>query len=90
MPAIIPTPEDIDRMTPAQKAKIRRYVAKVALELDQAARDTVTLQAAERQRQLIEWGEDVRRQARLDLAQQRPDPPHVTAARRQALLDATR
>lgn len=90
MPALIPTPDDINRMTPAQKAKIRRYVARVALELDQAARDTVTMQAAQRQQELVAWGEHVRAQARLALAQQTPEPAHITAARRQALLNATR
>ena len=90
MPRLVPTPDELHRMTPGQKAKIRRYVAKVALELDQAARDTVTLQAAQRQHELTAWGEHVRAQARLALAQQTPEPDHVTAARRQALLNATR
>jgi hypothetical protein len=90
MPALIPTPDDLERLTPAQRAKIRRYVARVALELDQAARDTVTLAAAERQRRQIKWGEDQRRQARTALAQLDPEPAHITAARRQQLLDNTR
>ena len=38
MPALIPTPDDLARMTPAQRAKIRRFIAQVALELDDAAR----------------------------------------------------
>jgi hypothetical protein len=90
MPALIPTPDDLERLTPAQRAKIRRYVARVALELDQAARDTVTLAASERQRRQIKWGEDQRRQARIALAQLDPEPAHITAARRQELLDNTR
>jgi hypothetical protein len=90
MPALIPTPDDLKRLTPAQRAKIRRYVARVALELDQAARDTVTLAAAERQRRQIKWGEDQRRQARIALTQLDPEPAHITAARRQQLLDNTR
>jgi hypothetical protein len=89
MPALIPTPDDLERLTPAQRAKIRRYVARVALELDQAARDTVTLAAAERQRRQIKWGEDVRREARIALAQLEPEPADITAARRQQLLDNT-
>jgi hypothetical protein len=90
MPRLIPDQDDLARMTPAQKSKIRRYIARVALELDQAARDTVTLAAAERQRRQIKWGEDVRREARIALAQLDPEPAHITAARRQQLLDNTR
>lgn len=90
MPALIPTPDEIDRMTPGQRAKIRRYVAQVALELDNAARDAVDAKAAQRQRDLIAWGEEQRRNARIALANLTPEPDHITAARRQALLDATR
>jgi hypothetical protein len=90
MPALIPTPDELARMTPQQRAKIRRYIAKVATELDQAAADLVDNRAAERQRQIRTWAETTRQQARLALAQRTPEPDHVTAARRRALLDATR
>ena len=89
MPALIPTPDELEQMTPSQRAKIRRYVARVALELDQAARDACDLKAAERQRRLIKWGEDVRNRARQALAELEPEPDHVTAARRRTLLEAT-
>jgi hypothetical protein len=89
MPALIPTPDELTRMTPAQRAKIRRYIAKVATEMDAAAVDALA-RAALRQRELTQWGENVRAHARQLQAQRPPEPPHLTAARRQTLLDNTR
>jgi hypothetical protein len=90
MPALIPTPDDLARMTPAQRAKIRRYIAQVALELDEHARDLINTRAAERQLREQQWGERIRQHARNLQAQLPPEPAHITAARRQALLDNTR
>ena len=90
MPALIPTPDDLTRMTPAQKTKIRRFIAQVALELDAAAADLVDTAAAERQRREQQWGENIRAHARTLQAMRPPEPPHVTAARRQNLLNATK
>jgi hypothetical protein len=90
MPALIPTPDDLARMTPAQRAKIRRFIAQVALELDEHARDLINTRAAERQLREQQWGERIRQHARHLQAQLPPEPAHVTAARRQALLDNTR
>ena len=90
MPRLIPDQDDLARLTPAQKSKIRRYIARVALELDAAAADLVDLRAAERQLREQQWGEAIRQHARNLQAQRPPDPPHVTATRRQALLDNTR
>jgi hypothetical protein len=90
MPAIIPTPDDLARMTPAQKNKIRRFIAQVALELDQAAADLVDTAAAERQLRDQQWGETVRAHARNLQATRPPEPPHLIEARRRTLLDATR
>ena len=90
MPALIPTPDDLARMTPAQRTKIRRFIAQVALELDEHARDLVDLKHAERQRRQQKWGEAIRQHARNLQASRPADPPHITAARRQALLDNTR
>jgi hypothetical protein len=89
MPRLIPDQDDLARMTPAQKSKIRRYIARVALELDAAAADLVDLRATERQRREQQWGENIRAHARTLQAMRPPDPPHITEARRQALLDAT-
>jgi hypothetical protein len=89
MPRLIPDHDDLARMTPAQKSKIRRYIARVALELDAAAADLVDLRATERQRREQQWGENIRAHARTLQAMRPPDPPHITEARRQALLDAT-
>ena len=90
MPALIPTPDDLARMTPAQRAKIRRFIAQVALELDEHARDLIDTRAAERQLREQQWGERIRQHARNLQAQLPPEPAHITAARRQALLDNTR
>ena len=89
MPALIPTPEDVARMTPAQKAKARRAIARIALELDQAAADICDAAEAQRSRDLAEWGESVRRHARQLHALRTPEPPDVIQARRCILLDAT-
>jgi hypothetical protein len=90
VPAIIPTPDDLARMTPAQKQKIRRFIAQVALELDQAAADLVDTAAAERQLRDQQQGERIRAHARNLQATRPPEPPHLIEARRRTLLDATR
>ena len=90
MPRLIPDHDDLARMTPAQKSKIRRYIAAVALELDKYAGELVDAKHAQRQRDLIAWGEAIRQHARNLQAARPPEPPHITEARRQALLDATR
>ena len=90
MPRLIPDHDDLARMTPAQKAKVRRYIARVALELDEYAGELIDTRHAERQRDLIAWGEAIRRHAHNLQAARPPEPPHLTEARRQALLDATR
>ena len=90
MPALIPTPDDLARMTPTQRAKIRRFIAQVALELDDHARDLVDTRAAERQLREQQSGERIRQHARNLQAQLPPEPAHITAARRQTLLDNTR
>ena len=90
MPALIPTPDDLARMTPAQKAKARRAIARIALELDQAAADICDAAEAQRSRDLAAWGESVRRHARHLHAIRDPDPPHLIEARRRVLLDNVR
>ena len=90
MPALIPTPDDLARMTPAQKAKVRRAIARIALELDQAAADLIDVAAAQRALELQAWGERIRTHARHLHALRTPEPPHVIAARRRTLLEATR
>jgi DNA-binding helix-hairpin-helix protein with protein kinase domain len=89
MPRLIPDTDDLARMTPAQKAKIRRYIARVALELDEYAGELVDAKHAKRERDLIAWGEAIRQHARNLQAARPPEPPHVTEARRRTLLNAT-
>jgi hypothetical protein len=90
MPRLIPDTNDLARMSPNQKAKVRRYIAKVALELDEYAHLTLSAQAAERHRDLVAWGEAIREHARNLQAALPPEPADVIHARRQALLNATR
>lgn len=90
MPQLVPTKDDLDRMTPAQKARARRAIARIALELDQAAADICNTAAAQRAAERHAWGEAIRAQARHLQALTTPEPDHVTAARRRTLLDATK
>ena len=88
MPRLIPDSSDLARMTPSQKAKVRRYIAKVALELDEYAHLSLSAQAAERHRDLVAWGEAIREHARHLEADRPREDDHIIQARRQALLDA--
>ena len=90
MPHLVPDSTDLARMTPAQKAKVRRFIARIALELDEVAADVMDARRAERERDQIAWGEAIRRHARNLQAARPPEPPHLTEARRRTLLDATR
>lgn len=90
MPRLIPDQDDLARMTPVQKSKIRRYIARVALELDKYAGELVDAKQAERERNRVAWGEAIRQHARNLQAARPPEPPHITEARRNALLDAIR
>lgn len=90
MPFLMPTADDLARMSPAQKQRARRAIARIALELDQAAADLVDIKQAQREADRQAFGERIRAHARTLQAQRPPDPPHLTAARRRTLLDATR
>jgi hypothetical protein len=90
MPRLIPDADDLARMTPSQKAKVRRYIAQVALELDDYAHLSLSAKAAQRHREVVGWAEQVRNHARALEVERPPEPAHITHARRQALLDAIR
>ncbi len=84
MPQVIPTRDDLTRMTPKQRDRARRLIWAILAETDRhidrqhKARDDARA-----------FGEAVRERAR-DLEHYIPkDPPWITAARRQALLEAT-
>ena len=85
MPALIATRDELARLRPEQRAKIRRYINAVSREFD-----AVIDRELQRRTRLIECGERIRAQARALEAARTPEPDHITAARRQALLDATR
>lgn len=84
MPQIIPTREEMTRMTPRQRDRARRAIWAILAETDKHI---------ERQSRVRDdnkaFGEAVRQRAR-DLEAYTPkDPPWVTAARQRALLEAT-
>ena len=84
MPQLIPTQDELARMTPRQRDRARRAVWAILAETDRYLD-----KQSQRRDDLQAWGESVRQRAR-DLEAYIPkDPPWVTAARRQALLEAT-
>ena len=84
MPQIIPTHDEITRMTPQQRARARRLIWAILAETDRHID-----RESQRRDDAKAFGEAVRQRAR-DLEAYIPkDPPWVTAARRQALLEAT-
>lgn len=85
MPVLMPTPDEMSRMSHAQRAKARRALWAIIRETDVYLDRTV--RAIENQ---VSFGEHIRSIAR-DLERIHPqDPPHVTAARRHALMEAIR
>ncbi|MEN6301957.1 MAG: hypothetical protein ABFD96_04490 [Armatimonadia bacterium] len=85
MPRLMPTLDEVQRLRPEQRAKIRRFIDQVVREMDD-----VIERELQRRTRLIECGERIRAHAKALEAQLTPEPEHVTAARRQALLDNTR
>lgn len=82
MPALIPTPEDMKRMTPAQRARARRAVWAILAETDKYIQ-----RQSRRRDDAAAFGAAVRERAR-DLERFIPrDPPYVTAERRRQLLE---
>ena len=84
MPQIIPTRDEITRMTPKQRDRARRMIWGILAETDRhIERESRARDDAQA------FGEAVRQRAR-DLERYMPqEPPWVTAARRQALMEAT-
>ena len=84
MPQVIPTRDEIVRMTPKQRDRARRLIWAILAETDRHID-----RESQRRDDAQAFGEAVRQRAR-DLEAYIPkDPPGVTAARRQALLEAT-
>ena len=84
MPQVIPTRDEILRMTPKQRDRARRLIWAILAETDRHID-----RESQRRDDAQAFGEAVRQRAR-DLEAYIPkDPPWVTAARRQALLEAT-
>ena len=84
MPQVIPTRDEIVRMTPKQRDRARRLIWAILAETDRHLD-----RESQRRDDAQAFGEAVRQRAR-DLEAYIPkDPPWVTAARRQALLEAT-
>lgn len=85
MPQILPTADELGRLTRSQRQRIRRAVASIALELDRVAAEQ--LRREERQRDIVAWGEAVREQARHLEATREREPDHITKQRQAALLE---
>lgn len=84
MPQVIPTQDELVRMTPKQRDRARRLIWAILAETDRHID-----RESKRRDDAQAFGEAVRQRAR-DLEAYIPkDPPWVTAARRQALLEAT-
>ena len=84
MPQLIPSREEITRMTPQQRARARRLIWAILAETDRHIE-----RESRRRDDAHAFGEAVRERAR-DLEAYAPkDPPWVTAERRQALMEAT-
>ena len=84
MPQLIPSRDEITRMTPQQRARARRLIWAILSETDRHID-----RESQRRDDAKAFGDAVRQRAR-DLEAYIPkDPPWVTEARRQALLEAT-
>ena len=84
MPQVIPTRDEIVRMTPKQRDRARRLIWAILAETDRHID-----RESQRRDDAQAFGEAVRQRARDLEAYMPKDPPWVTAARRQALLEAT-
>ena len=83
MPQLIPTRDEVARMNPRQRDRARRAIWAILAETDRhIERESV------RRDDAVAFGEAVRQRARDLEAYMPKDPPWVTAARRQALLEA--
>lgn len=83
MPVLMPTPDELQRMTPAQRDKARRALWRIVAETDRQVEHDL-----ERANDAWALGEHIRATARELEKYQRHDPPHVIAQRRQIALEA--
>jgi hypothetical protein len=84
VPQIIPTRDEMTRMTPKQRDRARRIIWAILAETDRHIQ-----RESERRDDLKAFGEAVRQRAR-DLEQYMPkDPPWLIEQRRQQLLEGT-
>ena len=84
MPQVIPTRDELVRMSPKQRDRARRLIWAILAETDRHID-----RESRRRDDAKAFGEAVRQRAR-DLEAYIPhDPPWITAARRQALMEAT-
>ena len=83
MPVLMPTPNELQAMTPAQRDKARRALWRILQETDRQV---------ERQRAAADeahaFGEHVRQVARDLEKYTHHDPPHVIAQRRTTAMEA--
>ena len=77
MPMLIPTPDELQHLSPAKRAKILRVVRSILMEADDLAGAAAKRAAADRAE-----GERIRAEARDLLAATPPEPAHLVRARR--------
>ena len=78
MPVTLPTPKELQEMSWHKRQRIQRAILRIALEADRVA-------AAETKQA---FGLRVMDEARALEATTPTDPPHITASRRRALMEA--
>jgi hypothetical protein len=84
MPMLLPTPEEMARLTPRQKDKARRAIWKIITETDQHIERT-----ARRVSDAAAFGEAVREHARALERYMPREPAWITSERQRLLLEAT-
>lgn len=85
MPMLVPTPDELKQIPKHKRERIRRAVLAILTEADEIAAKAVRDIQSD-----ITWGETIRAYARQLEADTQPDPPQITAHRRQLLLEATK
>lgn len=83
MPVLVPTPAEIDAMSPMQRARARKAVARIVAQSTLRMDEHIVAAIPD-----IDGGEDIRAHARILQARMTPDPPDVIAERRRVCMTA--
>ncbi len=83
MPMLMPTPDELARLTPRQQDKARRAMWRIITETDEQVNRT-----AKRITEAVAFGQAVRDHARALERYMPREPAYVTAERRRLLMEA--